>query len=572
MPLRIRRGTDAERLTITPLEGELIYTTDTKLVYVGDGTTVGGLDVSTGTGAFGGLLGQSLDLNGFDIIGLGDINTIGNQNLSGNLEVSGTITAQGNIIANGNIILGAGGGDVIIIDGDIDSNIVPGSNQYSLGSPDKPWGTLYVNGIQAGGLINGDLEGNLRASDSSISFDSTTNTFFGNFSGELKGDLIAVNNALSFDSITNTFFGDFEGNLRASDSSTAFDSITNTFFGNFSGGLKGDLIAVNNALSFDSTTNTFFGNFNGTLIGNVFGDVYGTHFGDVEGNILGFDSSIAYDASMGTFYGNFDGNLVGNLKGSVFADNSTLLVDAIESAFYTTSLKIKDSTFTSNNASINFGDNLSFTTFNFNSISDNLSNYFSLTGASHKHNIFKDNIGSVTALANGDTLLVEVVNAQDGVGTTQAGVFGFVVDNAVSPGNVPGKFVAGSYANGNPNWLTFSSQGKLAVNKFDATETLDVEGNGLFSGSVTAAAFKGSFVADDSSIIVDGVSGSVTAPTVTASTFVQFPVYANPTTRNAAIPSPAAGMVVFVTDSTGAGGPPKLQANTDGTTGGWVDL
>ena len=42
MPLRLRRGTNAERTTITPIEGELLYTTDTKNLYVGDGTTVGG--------------------------------------------------------------------------------------------------------------------------------------------------------------------------------------------------------------------------------------------------------------------------------------------------------------------------------------------------------------------------------------------------------------------------------------------------------------------------------------------------------------------------------------------------
>ena len=42
MSLKIRRGTNADRLTITPLEGELIYTTDGKSLYVGDGSTVGG--------------------------------------------------------------------------------------------------------------------------------------------------------------------------------------------------------------------------------------------------------------------------------------------------------------------------------------------------------------------------------------------------------------------------------------------------------------------------------------------------------------------------------------------------
>jgi hypothetical protein len=48
MALRLRRGTDAERLLIVPLAGELIYTTDTKRVYVGDGATEGGLAIDTG--------------------------------------------------------------------------------------------------------------------------------------------------------------------------------------------------------------------------------------------------------------------------------------------------------------------------------------------------------------------------------------------------------------------------------------------------------------------------------------------------------------------------------------------
>lgn len=49
MGLQLRRGTNAERLQITPLAGELLYTTDTKVVYVGDGATIGGLPVTAFT-------------------------------------------------------------------------------------------------------------------------------------------------------------------------------------------------------------------------------------------------------------------------------------------------------------------------------------------------------------------------------------------------------------------------------------------------------------------------------------------------------------------------------------------
>jgi hypothetical protein len=48
MPLRIRRGTNADRTTITPVQGEPIYTTDTKALYIGDGTTAGGVQIGGG--------------------------------------------------------------------------------------------------------------------------------------------------------------------------------------------------------------------------------------------------------------------------------------------------------------------------------------------------------------------------------------------------------------------------------------------------------------------------------------------------------------------------------------------
>jgi hypothetical protein len=45
MPLQIRRGTTSQRLSITPLVSELVYDTTTKLVYVGDGVTAGGIAI-----------------------------------------------------------------------------------------------------------------------------------------------------------------------------------------------------------------------------------------------------------------------------------------------------------------------------------------------------------------------------------------------------------------------------------------------------------------------------------------------------------------------------------------------
>lgn len=109
MPLRIRRGTNSERLTITPLEGELVYTTDTKLLYIGDGTSAGG---NPAVGGFSGTLTSNLNLSGFNITGTGNINITGSINsttltssssatIGGALNVSGNAFVQGSIDAAG---------------------------------------------------------------------------------------------------------------------------------------------------------------------------------------------------------------------------------------------------------------------------------------------------------------------------------------------------------------------------------------------------------------------------------------------------------------------------------------
>jgi hypothetical protein len=51
MSLQFRRGASADRTSITPVAGEPIFTTDTKKLYIGDGTTAGGVEVGGGSSA-----------------------------------------------------------------------------------------------------------------------------------------------------------------------------------------------------------------------------------------------------------------------------------------------------------------------------------------------------------------------------------------------------------------------------------------------------------------------------------------------------------------------------------------
>jgi hypothetical protein len=118
MALRIRRGTNAERQTIVFAQGELVYTTDTKDLFIGDGTTLGGVIVSGGAGSgIGSLvedlspqLGGDLDLNQNEITGIGDI------------DITGTVTAD---IFSGGIFIGDGSGLTNLPTG---NEIVDGSN------------------------------------------------------------------------------------------------------------------------------------------------------------------------------------------------------------------------------------------------------------------------------------------------------------------------------------------------------------------------------------------------------------------------------------------------------------
>lgn len=93
MALQIRRGLDSQRLAITPANGELIFTTDTQLVYIGDGSTVGGIPV----------------------------------NGSGNLEASfAGLTVTGNTTTQ---------------------HIIPSANvTYDIGSPEARYRDLYLSG------------------------------------------------------------------------------------------------------------------------------------------------------------------------------------------------------------------------------------------------------------------------------------------------------------------------------------------------------------------------------------------------------------------------------------------
>ena len=68
--IQIRRGVEAQRASITPDAGELLFTTDNKQLFVGDGATAGGLLVGGGslTGSVQKIRGTQAIASGADTV------------------------------------------------------------------------------------------------------------------------------------------------------------------------------------------------------------------------------------------------------------------------------------------------------------------------------------------------------------------------------------------------------------------------------------------------------------------------------------------------------------------------
>ena len=87
MALKIRRGTESQRQTVTFAAGEIVWTTNGHKLYVGDGITTGGIDVASQLGGTGILYNQTSGKLDIDLTNTNtDTLTEGNNNLYYTLE------------------------------------------------------------------------------------------------------------------------------------------------------------------------------------------------------------------------------------------------------------------------------------------------------------------------------------------------------------------------------------------------------------------------------------------------------------------------------------------------------
>lgn len=190
MALRLRRGTSAERQLITPLQGELIYATDTKKIYVGDGATVGGVLVGPVSvdlvDDITPQLGGDLDLNGNNITG------------TGNISIDGTITATGNIG------LGDDANDEITVGGVINSSLRPALTEtYTLGTENRKWQHVYTSGATIDQELTVEaiaLKGSItNGVDSTTIYDAVSDTLTAsNIQGDITGSVLSDDSSTIF--------------------------------------------------------------------------------------------------------------------------------------------------------------------------------------------------------------------------------------------------------------------------------------------------------------------------------------------------------------------------------------
>jgi len=224
-------------------------------------------------------------------------------------------------------------------------------------------------------------------------------------------------------------------------------------------------------------------------------------------NIVGDDSTVMVNTSTG--------ELIGNLVGSVFAENSSIIIDAVNDIINTSTLKSKS------NNTITF--------------EPETPGQLLLTIKSTEERSILKLTHETTGDLTGDEVSQygAIMFGRDDINGSLVTSIVFGRENALYFGNS----ADGVMSSGDKYFVW--KDNKLGVGVTSPTEVLDVAGNANISGTVTAGALQGTLTLDDSTIVIDGIDGSIIAPS-----YVQFGSF---TTANRNAITAANGMVVYNT-------------------------
>ena len=358
MPLQIRRGTDLQRTSMTqPLAvGELLFVTSpTNRIYVGDGTTLGGIAVTGYT-----------DENAQDAVapmftggshsGINFVYNDASNIINATVDLSnynGTISAssfKGTLVADDSTALVDAVDGRIFLDGTVKGNIVPDADvAYDLGSATYRFRDLYLSGssielgaatitavgsavnlplgstmggVPLAGGAGSDYNGNIIGDDSTIIVNAATKavTAAGGFTGNLTGNATSVTNGVYITdtgTVTNTMLAGSIADTKLSTISTA-GKVSNSATTATNANTASAIVSRDGSGNF--LANVITSNLIGNVTGNVTGDVVGNLYGDVKGSVFAEDSAVMVDATSG------------NINAGLLTVTTKINVDNIEAA------------------------------------------------------------------------------------------------------------------------------------------------------------------------------------------------------------------------------------------------
>jgi hypothetical protein len=556
MALQIRRGPTADRMSYTPVVGELIWDTSTNSLYIGNGITPGGLPAGTLVTEDVQDIAAAMLINGtHQNITFTYNDTLGRINSTFDLSTfNGTLTADGFIgshYANDSTLLLNALTGAVNLNGTVKGHVIPSTNiAYDLGSASNRFRDLYLSGssiklgsatitstgsavnLPAGSTINGVVIGtgsgagveagmnyniNIVGDDSTLIVNARTKS--------ISAASLSVVNPVSLpagSTLNGTAFALASGSvINLGTGST----LNGTAFGFRVSGEDSSLVSINNGdlLQFRGDQGIQVSSQVGKII-NISADItavrpslrtdstpaYVTFVGATGApSYIGTDTALRYIASSNT------------LECTTFSATSVSATDLLIGNITATNQLTLTSNL--NDGSINsrlvtVGNNV--TDGRFQIITNTYSSTLALANITQVHatadarnfqfNRARGTTTVPTAVSSGDDIADVAFAGHDGSAYQARAAIAATVDGAVSAGVVPTKL----------DFLTGTTATGVAVSIGSNRQT-------TFSGAIKLV------------------------------------VYADATARDAAITAPTAGMMVFNTTST------KFQGYTGGV---WVDL
>ncbi len=233
---------------------------------------------------------------------------------------------------------------------------------------------------------------------------------------------------------------------------------------------KGSLVADDSTILVDGISGRIVGPVFANVTGNVTGNLTGNVTGNVSGNITGVVTGTAGSSLIGNVVGNTAGYHTGDMTGSVFGENSTKLVDAVESKIVgpveTSSITVTEP----------FGGIVIRTDGSLLDPYDLFTVDASTNDADGPAAIFKRSRGTqsnTTLIQSGDSIFSQLFFGFDGSLYQTSAIVKVAASGTVTGGTVPGSFEVQT---------TNNSGSQVTAFKVDHTQKIYVANNSVAAG------------------------------------------------------------------------------------------